>query len=64
MALQRIFVGIDVSKDWLDVWIECLHQHHRFTNDDAGFKALLALTGTLSEPRGRFAGWAGLLVQT
>lgn len=50
MALQRIFVGIDVSKDWLDVWIECLHQHHRFTNDDAGFKALLALTGTLSEP--------------
>lgn len=44
MALPLVFVGIDVAKDWLDVWCEPL-KHQRFSNDDAGHKALLdALT--------------------
>lgn len=50
MALQRIFVGIDVCKDWLDIWIECQRQHHRLPNDAGGFEALLALIAPLGKP--------------
>ena len=50
MALQRIFVGIDVCKNWLDIWIECRRQHHRLPNTAQGVQALLALLATLGEP--------------
>lgn len=43
MALQRIFVGIDVSKDWLDLWIESTKQSERFSNCTEGWEALVAL---------------------
>lgn len=40
MALSLLFVGIDVSKDWLDVWSE--HgRPPRFGNDEAGWAALV-----------------------
>jgi transposase len=40
----EIFVGIDVSKDYLDV--ACSHEQgtRRFTNDDAGIQQLISLT--------------------
>jgi transposase len=43
MALQRIFVGIDVSKDWLDLWLEPLKRFERRSNDAAGWAATLGL---------------------
>jgi len=43
MALQLSFVGIDVSKAWLDLWIEPLKRFERVGNDDAGWAALVAL---------------------
>ena len=41
MALQRIFVGIDVSKDWLDLWLEPAKRFERVSNDAAGWAATL-----------------------
>lgn len=43
MAAHRDFVGIDISKDWLDVWLELARQFERVTNDEAGWAALVAL---------------------
>ena len=42
MALQRTFVGIDVSKDWLDVWLDSAKRFERIANDAAGWTALVA----------------------
>lgn len=52
MALSIHFVGIDVAKEWLDVWCEALKRLERFSNDAAGWAALLALV----EPLGPRAG--------
>jgi hypothetical protein len=39
MALQRIFVGIDVSKDWLELWLEPPKRFERVGDDSAGVEA-------------------------
>lgn len=52
MALSRLFVGIDVSKDWLDAWIEHTRQAQRFSNDEPGWAALLAWLGSHGELSG------------
>lgn len=41
MALQRFFVGIDVSKDWLDLWLEPPKRFERVSNDAGGWAAIL-----------------------
>jgi len=43
MARQLSFVGIDVSKQWLDLWFEAAKRFERVSNDAAGWAALLAL---------------------
>lgn len=43
MALKRIFVGIDVSKDWLDLWLEPVKRFERVSNDEAGWAAMIDL---------------------
>jgi transposase len=52
MALHRIFVGIDVSKDWLDLWFAPSKRSERVSNDAAGWKAAIDLL----EPLGSQAG--------
>lgn len=52
MALSLLFVGIDVSKDWLDAWSEHARQLQRFGNDEPGWTALLAWLGSQGEPSG------------
>lgn len=47
MALSIHFVGIDVAKEWLDVWFEAEKCLERFTNDPAGWAALLAFADHL-----------------
>lgn len=47
MALQRIFVGIDISKDWLDLWLEPLKRFERTSNDAAGWAAAIGLLESL-----------------
>ena len=51
MALQIAFVGIDVSKQWLDLWLDPLKRHQRLSNDAEGHKSLLDLIATLGEPQ-------------
>ncbi|HEV7368513.1 transposase [Arenibaculum sp.] len=46
MALPLLFVGIDVSKDWLDVWCAALERTLRVANSPAGWSDLL---GRLAE---------------
>jgi transposase len=41
MALPLLFVGIDVSKAWLDVWVESRKSFERFGNDADGWRALI-----------------------
>ena len=41
MALPLLFVGIDVSKALLDVWIESQRSSEQFGNDPDGWKALI-----------------------
>jgi transposase len=41
MALPLIFVGIDVSKAWLDVWLSSLKRFDRVSNDAAGWSSLI-----------------------
>jgi transposase len=56
MALSIHFVGIDVAKEWLDVWFEAEKRLERFTNDAAGWAALLARSDLLGPRSGvRFA---------
>ena len=52
MAVSLIFVGIDVSKAWLDVWSAQLTAHHRLSNDDAGYQALWQLLAPLGPASG------------
>jgi transposase len=47
MALQRIFVGIDVSKDWLDLWLEPLKRFERLSNDAIGWAATVGLLNSV-----------------
>ena len=35
-----VYVGIDVSKEWLDIHLHPLGQDHRFSNDKAGLRQL------------------------
>jgi len=48
MALRRIFVGIDVAKDWLDLWLAPSNRFERIANGSAGWVQLV----TLLEPLG------------
>jgi hypothetical protein len=52
MALQRIFVGIDVSKDWLDLWLEPAKWFERVSNDAAGCAATLGVLNSLGVAAG------------
>ena len=53
MALLRIFVGIDVSKDRLDLWLEPLKRFERASNDGAGWASVISLLNSLGvEPAG------------
>ncbi len=45
-ASELMFVGIDVSKDGLDVALDDKGQTRHFSNDEAGIAQLLALLGT------------------
>jgi len=47
MALQLIFVGIDVSKEWLDLWLAPLKRFERVRNDPAGWAAAIDLVKSL-----------------
>src|SRR5260221_6781439 len=47
MALQRTFVGIDVSKEWLDLWLAPLKRFERAGNDGAGWAAVIGLLKSL-----------------
>ena len=42
--MKKIFVGIDVSKSWIDVCVtidgKCI-LHHQFVNNIMGFKAMI-----------------------
>jgi len=52
MALQRIFVGIDVSKEWLDLWLEPRKRFERTSNDAAGLTAAIGLLRSLGVEAG------------
>ena len=52
MALQRIFVGIDVSKEWLDLWLEPQKRFERTSNDAAGWTATTGLLRALGTAAG------------
>lgn len=41
MALSQVFVGIDVSKKMLDVWLDPIGKFERVANDEAGYAALI-----------------------
>lgn len=52
MALQRVFVGIDVSKDWLDLWLEPVKRFERASNDATGWVAIIGLLTSLGPAAG------------
>ena len=52
MALQRNFVGIDVSKEWLDLWLEPQKRFERTSNDAAGWTATIGLLRSLGSAAG------------
>jgi len=41
MALPLTIVGIDVAKDWLDLWLDPLKRFERVSNNAAGWAALV-----------------------
>ena len=41
MALPLTIVGIDVAKDWLDLWLEPIKRFERLANQPAGWAALI-----------------------
>jgi transposase len=41
MLTQQHFVGIDVSKAWLDVFIRTSKKHFQTSNDEQGFKSMI-----------------------
>jgi transposase len=43
MALHLTFVGIDVSKEWLDLWLAPLKRFERVSNDAAGWAGVIEL---------------------
>lgn len=47
MALQLTFVGIDVSKDWLDIWLAPPKRFERVSNDAAGWTTMIDLLNAL-----------------
>src|SRR5260370_19784876 len=47
MALQRTFVGIDVSKEWVELWVGRLKRVERGGNDGAGWAAVIGLLKSL-----------------
>ena len=47
MALSLLFVGIDVSKSSLDVWIESQRSSEAFGNDPDGWTALIGRLAAL-----------------
>src|SRR5260370_11625188 len=47
MALHRAFVGIDVSKEWLDLWLAPLKRVERDGNDGDGWAAVIGLLRSL-----------------
>ena len=52
MALPLTFVGIDVAKDWLDLWLEPLKRFERLANQPAGWAALIERLHALGPPSG------------
>jgi transposase len=52
MALHLTFVGIDVSKLWLDLWLAPQKRFERISNDAAGWAALIGLLKSLGEEAG------------
>jgi transposase len=52
MALELVFVGIDVSKGWLDVWLAPLKRLERISNDAAGWAAMISLLRSLGDQPG------------
>jgi transposase len=46
------FVGIDVSKDWLDLWLDTAKRFERVGNDAAGWSAIVAQLTELGPPSG------------
>ncbi|HEX9461421.1 MAG TPA: IS110 family transposase, partial [Alphaproteobacteria bacterium] len=52
MALHLTFVGIDVSKDWLDLWLPPLKRFERTSNDEAGWAAALKLARSVGSDAG------------
>lgn len=52
MALRLIFVGIDVSKDWLDLWLDPDKRFERLSNDAAGWAAITELLKPLGPAPG------------
>ncbi|WP_417444188.1 IS110 family transposase, partial [Joostella sp.] len=47
MSKVKEFIGIDVSKDYIDVY-DCKGEFHQFTNSLSGFKQLKKITNSLS----------------
>jgi len=52
MALPLIFVGVDVSKAWLDLWLAPMKRFDRISNDAAGWAALIEQVRTLGSAAG------------
>ena len=52
MALQLTFVGIDVSKLWLDLWLAPQKRFERIGNDAAGWAAVIGLLKSLGDEAG------------
>jgi transposase len=48
MALPLTFVGIDVSKLWLDAWLDPLKRFERVSNDAPGWERLIELLRSLA----------------
>ena len=50
---MNCYVGIDVSEDWLDVWVHPLEVYRRVTNDVQGVAKLTLLLQAIDGPIGR-----------
>ena len=49
--MSRVFIGVDVSQDQLDVTARPTHQSRRFANDPSGIEALVAWAGAFAPER-------------
>jgi transposase len=52
MALPLIFVGIDIAKDRLDLWLDPLRRFERASNNAAGWAEVIALLRSLGAEAG------------